>query len=109
MPDILTPIESGTCYQCGKTLVRHHLGGDWYSSECPHCGIILNVKECDYCRGPVDRLVYLGTVDRHMTGGITKMFQCRECGSIGDPFLGIMIPPYEKPLRLPPRKIQWRR
>lgn len=35
-----------------------------------------NVKQCDLCRGPVDRY--------------HNHFQCRSCGAIGDLFTGIM-------------------
>ena len=41
---------------------------------------IENVKQCLYCSGAIDRYEHL--------------FQCRECGSIGDLVTGIMNPPH---------------
>lgn len=41
--------------------------------------IVENVKQCEFCHGPVDRF-------RHA-------FRCRECSSLGDLNTGIMVPP----------------
>jgi hypothetical protein len=39
---------------------------------------VLNVKQCEWCRGPVDRHAHV--------------FQCRECKAVGDLITGIMSP-----------------
>ena len=41
--------------------------------------IVKNVKSCVICE--------VGTVDR-----FPHHFECRDCGAIGDPFLGMMQP-----------------
>lgn len=47
-----------------------------------------NVKRCDLCGGHVDRICH-DIPDPHVIYK-TKHFECRSCGAIGDPVVGIM-------------------
>lgn len=63
--------------------------------------IIRNVKRCTCCGGRsgfgdgrVDRFIQKGT-GRMLIGhffGTTIYFKCRDCGAVGDPFIGMMTP-----------------
>jgi len=78
-----------------------------------------NVKQCPYCQGPVDRFGFRpksvriirglnsqASVDRQIERardlekyGATAYFECRDCGSMGDPTIGMMTPPMPKEMR----------
>lgn len=47
--------------------------------QAPADALAHNVKQCEYCHGPIDRF--------------PRYFQCRSCFSVGDLITGIMTGP----------------
>lgn len=59
----------------------------------PADATVTNVKQCDYCGGPIDRFGGKPEIDGNDPASFGTRLECRCCGSVGDCHVGIMQPP----------------